>query len=148
MKAGKFGPERRDRWLVEVAAGGRRGAQAVADLLAMTPADAATRRRWTQQAAAKGKGKTAEPTEDQVYELLYPDNPAVTADVEQLVREQSKRAVRHREAQSHDNTLKMPEAAASKGIEAQRAARARAGDPAAAATDDQLFEALFGKPRT
>lgn len=87
MKAGKFGPERRDRWLVEVAAGGRRGAQAVADLLAMTPADAATRRRWTQQAAAKGKGKTAEPTEGQVYELLYPDNPAVTADVEQLVRE-------------------------------------------------------------
>jgi hypothetical protein len=146
MKAGKFGPERRDCWLVEVAAGGRRGAQAVSELLAMAPADAATRRRW-QQAAAKGTGKAkdAEPDQDALYELLYPDNPAAAAEVEKLAREQAREAVRFREAQNHDNELLMPEAAA-RGIEGRRSARARAGDPAAAATDEELFTRLFGRP--
>ena len=70
-----------------------------------------------------------------------PDDEHAAA-TEALVAEQ----VRRRPAlRSYDNEMRMPEA--SKGIEAKRAARARAGDPAAAATDDEaVWQALFGKP--
>lgn len=129
-------------------AGGEQGAHAVTTLLQLTPVRPDVIASWDRDPRAQAAAAKSEPTETEIWDALYPDDPTAAAETERVLREQAKRARRFNDSQGYDNELRIPKAAASKGIEARRAKRARAGDSAAAATDDELFEALFGKPRT
>lgn len=69
--AGKIHPRSRDGWLVRAARGGREGAQAVSDLLALVPADAVTRAGWVRAGADLPDPEDPEG----VYGTLYPEAP-------------------------------------------------------------------------
>lgn len=143
VRTGRIPPWRAAHYAARIRAGGPAGAKAVATLLALAPARHDVRASWAADPRARAvAAKKAEPSEEDIWQAVYPDDEHAAAATEALVAEQ----VRRRPAlRSYDNEMRMPEAAASKGIEAKRAARARAGDPAASADLDQMFEALFGR---
>lgn len=140
-RTGRIPPWRAAHYEQAIRAGGPGGAKAVVTLLALAPARPDVRASWAADPRNAAAAKKAEPSEEDIWQAVYPDDEHAAA-TEALVAEQ----VRRRPAlRSYDNEMRMPEA--SKGIEAKRAARARAGDPAAAATDDEaVWQALFGKP--
>jgi hypothetical protein len=134
QRAGKFHPRSRDRWIARVAAGGRTGGQAVAQLLAMAPGAPGP------GAAAAGKPRPLTDDElDQLYQQLYPDAATARAETERITNETGRAAEKFNQAQQQfDNSLAASKAAAA------RQARAEA-DVRRASSDADLFDGLFGK---
>jgi len=78
LAEGKIHPDSRDRWLVAVAQGGAKGAEAVAVLSKLFPAGREVAARWAREARAAGR-RTPAPQAPQVsaeelaYRELYPN---------------------------------------------------------------------------
>jgi hypothetical protein len=73
QRSGRFHPRSRDAYLVRVMAGGRAGAQAIADLMAMVPADQVTRAKWARQRRPRtAAARQAVDPDDEVYARLWP----------------------------------------------------------------------------
>ena len=127
QRGGKFPPSRRDHWLLEVAAGGQRGAQAITDLVRLVSADDVTRASWPGDADADDSAGAL----GDLYEALYPGPERSARELDRRERAREREAARFNRSQHQaDNTLSL----------------AAAPDPAA--SDDQLYTALFGEERT
>lgn len=131
IASGRVHPRARDRWLVELAAGGRRGAQAVARLMALAPGPPGT------GVAASGSPRPL--NDEQVWALMYPTAEQAWAHTAWIETDTGRQAAKFaRSQQAYDNSL-----AATKGIEASRAAAA--ARTRKAAPDADLYEQLFGR---
>lgn len=75
MASGRFPPWKRDAWLARVAAGGTRGGTAVAELVAMLPADRQTRAAWASRAGPRAAAAQAAADEEALYARLFPPYP-------------------------------------------------------------------------
>jgi hypothetical protein len=134
ITSGRIHPRARDRWLCDLAAGGRRGGKALATLLAMAPGIPGP-----GSVAASGNPRPRPLSDSQIYGLLFPTADQAARESERIITETGKAAKEFAEsAQPWDNQM-----TTAKGIEAQRAAAAARTRTAAPAADP--YDALFGK---
>ena len=130
IASGRVHPRARDRWLCDLAAGGRRGGKALATLLALTPGPPG-------RTARAGSGQPRPASGEQLYRLLYPSAEDAAAESDRIIEQTGRAAEKFAEqAQQYDNSLAVAE-----GI-AARTAAASATQPV---TESDLYTQLFGR---